>query len=202
MPLIIPAGFGQVLHQLRLAGDPEPMAVTYGVAIDAGGVTNAAALGDELHEAFYAAVKDQLPTTWTLYQTELKWRDVGVADLMVQIHVEPKAMVAAGAALPQNVAGLIHKLSASAGRRNRGRFYLPGLREGEVSDTGLVNSGSVTGINNALATWLAKFGALIGQVDAMVILHSTGISGAPTPTPVTQLLIDAKVATQRRRLRK
>ncbi len=202
MTLIIPEGFGHVTHQLRLAGDPEPMAVTYGVAIDAGGVTNAATLLDELHEAFHAAFTGSLPLSWTLYQTELKWNDDVVADLRIAIHVEPKAMSAAGAALPQNVAGLVHKLSSQAGRRNRGRFFLPGLREGEVSDTGQITTNSITGINAALATWLNKINTLMSQVDGMVILHSTGITGAGPPTLVTQLLIDPVVATQRRRLRK
>jgi hypothetical protein len=202
MPIIIPSGFGQVLHQLRLTGDPEPMAVTYGVAIDSGGVIDAPTLVDQLHDAFFEMAKINMPASWTLYQTELKWRGTPVGDLSVQIHVEPKTMEASGAALPQNVAGLIHKLTQQAGRRNRGRFYLPGLREGEVSDNGQVNSGTVTGTNALLATWLGKFGALIGQVDAMVVLHSTGISGAPPPSVVTQLLLDPVVATQRRRLRK
>lgn len=202
MPIIIPSGFGQVLHQLRLVGDPEPMAVTYGVALDAGGVTDPVSMADGLHEAFFAAFAGQLNGSYTLYSTEVKWRGSAVADLSVVVHVEPKTMTSTGAALPQNTAALIHKLSASAGRRNRGRFYLPGLREGEVNDTGLINSGSITGFNNALATWLNKFATLMPQVDAMVILHNLGISGAPPPTPVTQLLIDPVVATQRRRLRK
>ncbi len=202
MTLIIPDGFGHVTHQLRLAGDPEPMAVTYGVALDAGGVTNIATLLDELHEAFHAAVTGSLPASWTLYQTELKWNDDVLADLKVSIHVEPKAMTASGAALPQNVAALVHKLSTSAGRRNRGRFFLPGLREGEVSDTGMVSGNSITGINNDLAAWLNKLNTLMSQIDGMVILHSTGISGAPPPTVVAQLLVDPVVATQRRRLRK
>jgi hypothetical protein len=202
MPLIIPDGFGQVIHQLQLVGDPEPMAVTYGVQIDSGGVIDAPGMANSLHDAFWDALGAQLNGSYTLFSTEVKWRGAAAADLSVVVHVEPKLGTATGAALPQNVAGLVKKLTATSGRRNRGRFYLPGLREGEVSDTGQVNSGSVTGINGVLATWLGKFGTLMSQIDAMVILHNTGISGAPAPTAVTQLLLDPVVATQRRRLRK
>jgi hypothetical protein len=202
MTLIIPAGFGQVIHQLRLAGDPEPMAVTYGIAVTATGVSDPAGMANTLHDAFWDALGAQLNGAYTLFSTEVKWRDEPLADLSIVVNVEPKVGTATGAALPQNVAGLVQKRTQSSGRRNRGRFYLPGLREGEVSDTGQISSGSLVGINGVLASWLAKFGATLTNVEDMVILHNLGVSPAAGPTIVTQLLLDPVVATQRRRLRK
>ncbi len=202
MALIIPDGFGQVLHQIRLAGDNEPMAVTYGVAIDAGGLINPAAAANDIHDAFHAAISSQLGTSYTLYQTEIKWKEAAVADLRVVIHVEPKAFVGTLATLPQNTAALVQKRTAVAGRRNRGRFYLPGIGESVVDNIGQITPANVAAMNADLGLFLGKFGTTFAQLDAMVVLHNTGISGAPSPTPVTQLLVDPIVATQRRRLRR
>jgi len=202
MTLIIPDGFGQVIHQLRLVGDLEPMAVTYGIKVDGGGVTAPDTLADGLHEAFYTAWNVNMSNQYTLYQTEVKWKDVALADVSVVVHVEPKVMTSTASPCPQNVAFLIQKLSGMAGRRNRGRMYVPGVNEANVGPSGLLLGTEQSGLNTKLAAWCTTLSTSIGQCDGMAILHSTGLSGAPAPTMVNSLLCDALVATQRRRLRK
>jgi hypothetical protein len=202
MPIIIPAGFGQVIHQLRLDGDPEPMAVTYGVDIDTAGVTDPAVTADDLHERFFTALGSIAHSSYTLYSTELRWNSGAGVDLSVVLHVEPKVFTGTQAPLPQNCAGLIHKRSGSVGRRHRGRFYLPGFGEGDVTGVGGISSGTQGTVNTKLATWLTALQTLIPAIDGMVILHSTGITGAPPPTPVTSMILDPVIATQRRRLRR
>ncbi len=201
MPQLLPIGFGQVLHELRLTGDPEPMAVTYGVKLDAGGVPDPALTCDQLHEFFFTAFGTLIANDYTLFSTELKWNESLGVGVQLNLHVEPKVCTSASAALPQNTAALISKRSAQAGRRHRGRLYLPGLAEGSVDAKGVINANLAGDFAAKLGPWLTNLRTLVPAVDEMVILHSTGISGAPTPTVVTQLLLDPIVSTQRRRLR-
>jgi hypothetical protein len=158
---------------------------------------------DGLHDLFFTAFNDIVSSQYTLYQTEIRWNDGVTLDLRVALNVEPKPFIGNGPALPQNTAGLIKKLSAIAGRRNRGRFYLPGMNESDIDTIGGISSALQGAINTKLGTWLTNIETVtLGAFDGMFILHSTGISGAPPPTKVTQLVVDPKVATQRTRLRR
>jgi hypothetical protein len=100
-----------------------------------------------------------------------------------------------------NTAVLVQKRTALGGRRNRGRFYIPAPDiSGSVSVAGVLPSGE-------LGEWQARadeFELLInGGVDpapegTLALLHATG---SPAATPITNLTVASKVATQRRRLR-
>jgi hypothetical protein len=91
------------------------------------------------------------------------------------------------------VAYLIRKITDLGGRRNRGRWFLPGVVEGEVNSGGFLDSGIVV----ALETAADAFAATLGAADCTVyLLHSDG--GAPTE--VTSYQVAPQVATQRRRL--
>jgi hypothetical protein len=118
----------------------------------------------------------------------------------VAIHTQTNPFTGTAGALPQNSAFLIQKRSSLAGRRHRGRFYLPGVGEGGTSPTGVLSAPDVVGINQDLAAWLLAIQSS-SYASEMVILHSTGISGAPSPTAVVSLNVDEVISTQRRRLR-
>lgn len=105
----------------------------------------------------------------------------------------------AAAPLPPNCTWLIRKNSNLIGRTNRGRMYLPGLVEPNVTAAGTIDLGQVTDMNAGLADWLAAVQASVG---AFVILHDDGGAGAlADPAPVTSLICQEKIATQRGRLR-
>jgi hypothetical protein len=102
---------------------------------------------------------------------------------------------------PPNVTYLIKKTTSFAGRRYRGRMYIP-----FVSITGITQTGSLSGAE--LTILVARASALLtGLVGAtpntseLSILHAeSSLSALPAPTPVTALSAEAVVATQRRRL--
>lgn len=99
----------------------------------------------------------------------------------------------ANAQSPQ-VSYLVEKQTALGGRRNRGRFFLPGVSEVDADSSGQVLAATVTAINTDLTALLVDLAAR--DVD-MMVLHS---DGGP-PTQVTSLTLDPFTATQRRRLR-
>ncbi len=201
MPQILPAGFGEVIHSLLLATDPEPMAITYGVAFDGQAPLDAQQTVEDLHGAFAGSLLGIPHSSYSLQSTELRFKVAELGPIQVAITIQPIMGGGTAAPLPQNSALLFHKRSGAAGRRNRGRFYLPGVGEGAVDGAGRVGAPDVAAFNTLVTSFL---GAVVTaeSVANMVILHSDGISTAPDPTIVNFMNCDTVIATQRRRLRK
>lgn len=93
---------------------------------------------------------------------------------------------------------LVQKSTALGGRSGRGRWYWPGITEADV-----LNSGLVDAPYRAVAqTCFNDFQADLSTANVeLVVLHG---ADAPlsTPTPITGLTVDNRVATQRRRNRR
>jgi len=98
--------------------------------------------------------------------------------------------------LPKNCCVLITKRSASGGRKNKGRAYLPPTRftEADVDANGVLASLYVTSINDSLASFLTLMDTAGYEP---VIHHSDGSPG----TAITSMDCGSLIATQRRRLR-
>lgn len=96
------------------------------------------------------------------------------------------------------VSYLIHKTTAFGGRAGRGRVYMPGVMEGFVNESGVVATEALEATQEA---W-TDFGAKL-DVDLLppVLLHGES-SPITTPSPITAFVVDAQVATQRRRNRR
>jgi hypothetical protein len=90
--------------------------------------------------------------------------------------------------------GLIHKKTALAGRKNRGRMYIPDMEESQVNNNGLLNGSAVALLQDIADAWFGLTGAdaLIG---APQVLHED----ASAPTEITAMTVETTVATQRRR---
>lgn len=199
MALVIPEGFAHVIHSISLAGDPEPMAITYGIAVEGTPTPNdlAAACFE-----FADALKTQMPSQYTFSGTEVRWQDQAPPSPPV-IGVDTQTAVGTNAStvLPQNCSYLVHKRSTTGGRGGRGRFYLPGPLEGQTSPTGVLDVLVVSNFNTLLTAALAALVAT-PEVGQMVILHdSLGANAADNPVTVSALQCDPSIATQRRRLR-
>ena len=203
MPIVIPVNAGQVVHSLTLAGDPEPMAVTYGIDLHLEAVSQDVVTA--LHDMFGDFIATFVADDYVCTATEMQVREAPDEPLSVYLATGNRAGGASSDPLPQNCAYLIQKRSAQAGRRGRGRLYLPGVVEGAVAANGVITDAQRTTVNAGLVAWLARFGGA-GPTDAaadMVILHDSAIPNDPDlpPTLVTSLLCDPVIATQRRRLR-
>jgi hypothetical protein len=201
MPQIVPAGFAEVIHSMSLVNDPEPMAITYGVQFDGQAPVDAQDTVEDLHAAFASTLFGIPHSSYTLQQTELRFVVAELGPVQIAVTINPIQGTGSASPLPQNSAALFHKRSANAGRRNRGRFYLPGLGEGSVDPAGRISIGEINAFNSLAANFLAGVRAA-ASIAEMVILHSDGVSSAPAPTVVTFMNLDPVIATQRRRLRK
>lgn len=101
---------------------------------------------------------------------------------------------------PYSVATLVHKISGVPGRRNRGRWYLPGVNEDAVDAAGVISPA-------IYAPFQARMDAFQEALDDAnlkgVIFHNPPLGGGtPASTEILSFQVDARVATQRGRLRR
>ena len=98
-----------------------------------------------------------------------------------------------GGAAPMNVAALAKKVTGLSGKRNHGRIYFGCLPEAYTVGSNLEASG-VTQLQAGCDAFISD---LQSSDSPMVILHTS----LATPTPVSALTVETRLATQRGRLR-
>jgi hypothetical protein len=203
MPMVTPSGHASVIESLRLVGDAVDHAVTFGIKINEAAPPTTAELLEVLGSAFNTHVMATMPSQYTHVNTHLEWSVLAppAPQLIGDRPSDTAGTNPLGNLIPQNSAYLVRKNTALGGRRNRGRMYLPGVPESLVSDAGVLTPVRVTEVTNALEAWRAALVASVA-IEEMVILHATSLlSPTPAPTPVTSLVCQPLIATQRRRLR-
>lgn len=194
MTLVIPPGFAQAQLRWTLTGDAEVMISTFGVQW--------APLG-----ASPEAAADAIATHWsTVFPSAALANDYTFAGVKLivgqdggppSIAEAPRSIpgTSGAAPLPQNCAVLVKKSTARGGRSGRGRMYLPAgmLQESLVSSNGVLTPAFRSDMGFAMTSF--------GIAVPMVLLHDSDSPGDLAPDPVTQLTVDSRIATQRRRLR-
>jgi hypothetical protein len=204
MALIIPPGFAQASYVMSLDGDSEPIVVTCGHELDSASGANVDDIADDLFGAFATTVLPEVANVYTLeYVAAYVGQDA--ADSLVVISGVPAVQGGSAALpLPQNCALLVRKRTDLAGRRGRGRLYLPGLPENQVDGAGNVADAHRAGMQALFDDWYDALTVAVGaRYYPPVVLHrSEGAGIEPAPTPITTFVVEGKIATQRRRLRK
>jgi hypothetical protein len=158
----------------------------------------------------------------SLYGTHLKATitpDVTLAGVRVKqgpMETGPFALVSAnvpgtdtGASDAPPVALLVRKNTAAGGKSGSGRMYVPGLGSTRVTVGGDVQTSDITTRQTA---WTAFLAALTAAQIPMFVAHTFGTYvnskgetvtvPAVSPTPVTNLAVQSRAATQRRRQRR
>lgn len=104
--------------------------------------------------------------------------------------------------MPPNVAFLVRKRSNRGGKRGRGRFFMPPawLAEANIDHLGNIDANIST-----IQSYVDEiYDGLNDQGLEPVLLHAPSLvtpGPVPDPTPITALIVQPKVATQRKRLR-
>ena len=203
---VIPAGFGHVVHRWSLAGKSTPVSVGHGFELAADVVVaNPAALASTFMTlmgntdrpgASASMLLDNVYLGCTVnvrYLTELLTGEA--------ISNNYGTYSITGGQVTEALTGLISERTALAGRKHRGRMYVPLTKEiaAQVGPTGLLNSLAVTRLST---DWGNYFADCDDAELPFHILH-TSVNGAsvPAPTPVVSIQLRSKVAVQRRRLR-
>ena len=205
MALVIPTGFGQASQSFINTGDPDPWYITWGVDLrEVGGDFQSTA--NDLAQVFAAFWAGRFSTQTRISELTLRVGQDGGPSLVYTANLDVPGTSTA-AKLPQNCSLLIHKMTERAGRPGRGRLFVPNvLRESDVNDVGVLDSGLWSELTNTAQGWslaMAGFGdEALDPPAQMVLLHNTGAPGGTVPDTVTKLTVDPRISTQRRRLRK
>jgi hypothetical protein len=195
MALIIPPGYAQVTHSWSITMDPEPMSCVLGLDLSGTGdlSTLAAALASDFQNANAAGGRY---APWSYRGVVLR---VGQDGGPPGIYEAPLSVLgtANGPTPPNNCAMLVRKVTGAGGRANRGRLFLPcfNVDEASVDAGGNVTSAALTAYQAFITDWLDT------SVYNYVILHDS-TSPEITPTPILNHVVQPKIATQRRRMRK
>lgn len=181
---IIPVGFGLLQFRMNFTvGSPGPKYVGQGVAV------NEEVNLVDVSEAFHGLLDGRLYTSL-----------LGTCSIVLTTHTTAAELdyipeIKSGNTEPPQVSLLVRKVTGARGRRNRGRQYWPML----LGDESTAGTGEIlpTARDGFQTGFDAFFDALTELGIPPVILHNDG----STPTAMTNYLVEAKIATQRRRLR-
>lgn len=122
-----------------------------------------------------------------------------------EVHLIPESITGSlsTASSPPNCAMLITKKTASGGRKNRGRIFMPPamLNDIDVDQAGNITGSTVAGHQ---VLWNTFFGSLNDSLLFPTLFHQfdpdLGETGE-APTRITAFIVQTRIATQRRRLR-
>lgn len=187
--MVIPVGFCQVNLIYAGTAAPQGAQVTFGLENGAGGPEETAIL---VKDEWVTNLKGNVSGNLTLIGVLVKEGPNESGNF----HLLPtnEAGAIGGDCDPPNTAILVTKNTALGGRKGRGRMYLPGVFSANTSNSGIVDAALVTNIQN---DWNDFRNALEAAGQDMVLLHGD----TTAPTIITSLSVQARLATQRRRLR-
>lgn len=202
MAVIIPPGFAQAVVPFQHALLARTAFVVFGVDVSGlGGDYEAGA--DAVTRSITIPWQDELDSEVVVGPTTLRVGQDGGDPLSVSGSFSDNGSEAASM-LPPNVALLVKKNTSLGGRRGRGRLYMPWvLQEAGANDIGTIDGASLAARQANATAMLASLTSepVTGIETPMVLLHdSSGAGVEPPPTVVTSLLVDSRVATQRRRM--
>lgn len=189
----IPTGFAQVNLQWTGTGTPTGAEVVFGVNQDFG--MGPADVCTAVEAAIEASDIDEVwsaNATLSNIHVKLGPNTTGpAADLGVSfVGLNGGNTGYAGASL------LVHKITATGGRKGRGRMFIPAIPEGDIAIGGNIE---VAPLATAVTQFDAFLAALTTELVPMVLLHN---DPGDAPDDVTALLVDSKAATQRNRQRR
>lgn len=189
---VIPVGFSQVNYQFTGDAAPTGAEVTFGID----NIANLTATQVEgfAYDAWNARLKGRTSSKLTLANVRVKNGPTDTGPFVVVGHGTVGTSVSGEA--PPQVAFLINKTTALGGRKNRGRWFYPGVAEADVTPSGTVDPATITAWNTALGLFLSD---LAGDGIPMVILHNDALD---PPTDVTTMTLGGTVATWKPRLRR
>lgn len=192
----IPAGHALLKFRIRLGGDPEMMICTLGVETTAASAADRVAVANSAMDSWGDNILPLQSNFYALNGVDAVFGSAS-GDIPVSSTDAERFGGNADGAIPQNTAILVKKVTGLGGRRNRGRMYIPGLTQEDVDNAGMLASARLAAWGTAVNNFL--LGIESGSfMDRAVVFHS---SGDLTPAIVEDLVVDARVATQRRRLR-
>lgn len=188
----IPVGYSQVNLIYNATNWRENPEVVFGLQNipDDDPVDIANALTDPWIDNLTPVTSEQL----SLYKIRVKNGPIDTGPFIEVSVGEPGTI--ASQALPNQACVLMRKNTALGGKKHRGRSFWPGGCENQTDGAGLLTDAALLAWQGAVEDFYIAVSAAGYQP---VLLHTLGTD---TPTPITTVIVQQLLATQRRRLRK
>lgn len=195
MSVIIPPGFAQVSIEHWLTAYNRPAVTTWGIELS-GGATDPDVVAQQQWSIYAANMGPQIDSTVTIRDCRVAIGQDG-GDPILGFSTGTTAGGRSAESTPPALALMITKRTNSGGRRGRGRIYIPwALADTAVAENGAIAGAALTAWGNAASAWLST---LATANRDMVVLHGSGLTVPPAPTPVVSLVVNPTIRTQRRR---
>lgn len=200
----VPVPYVDMALAIRDPNSPAPMIITWGIRTAEAGQYQQE-VHDQIYDRLATEMKPQLSDA--LHFESLTARVATGGDPLVFFKESSVAGTNTNQSTPLNCAMLIKKTTGRAGRKNRGRMYWPFAVEGAVDLRGQISQSAVNDFITKLNAFYELFqgGATdLEMLDGVYLFHSEpeGSTEHDDPTEVTSFVLDTKIATQRRRLRR
>jgi hypothetical protein len=156
---------------------------------------------DKFNAIWSTQIMPLLTTSTLLKEVRVLQRDDGETQSASSFASLPHAGSDSSGPMPANLAVLVQKRSILAGRKHRGRMYIPGIPSSIVTASADPNALEAASLTEFQGRFDALFADCVdsspGPAHPLVILHTPDAD----PTVVAALSVQGRFATQRGRLR-
>lgn len=195
MTVVIPPGYAQFSVEFWLADYLRPAVNVWGVDCR-DNISDPDVMAKEFIDTLGPIFAPGIDSNVIMRNTRMVLGQDGV-DPVIGFSTVSYAGTAVRESVAPALACLINLNTGLGGRRNRGRKYIPwALNDSAVSERGAVEPSSVSAWSSRAAAFRT---ALLAEDWVPVILHGTGSSSVPDPTPITSMVCSPVVSTQRQR---
>lgn len=193
-----PAGFALVTHYMVQEGDSEPMLTTIGCSS-----TGLPGGASDIANTFVTSWEDNLAGLFSV-DSALDHVEVAAGPSSAPIRADstngPVAGTASSGIVLPNTSVLVRKQTGLGGRKGRGRMYWPCFGQVQnMTGNGLLVGGFMGTIQGAFDDWAAQIvdSTGPGAVGELYLFHAE----EEAPTQIEAMIVQQRLATQRRRLR-
>lgn len=158
-------------------------------------LTDLEAIADLAHAWWTEEFKQSQPAAIILQQVQVRKYDPDDPLAFDKFVSPPEPGLLSGTTAPANATSTFSWRTGLAGKKYRGRIYVPGLREGDIGEDDRIASPLAALFAAAISGFLDKFG-LVGSTYKAVVFHRL----TATATRIITAVIENIVDSQRRRL--
>lgn len=195
MTVQIPPGYAMASIEYWLQGYTRPAVTTWGLDVSAN-MYDPDTMARGFHDIYAGAMQPRTDSNVTLRNARIVIGQDG-PDPVIGISNQFTAGTSSRESTPPALALMVNTPTGLGGRRNRGRKYIPwAVGEGSVDERGVVENSAV----NTSQLALDQFKDDLEDNDwYLVVLHGAGSSPIPPPTPISRLLVNPIIRTQKQR---
>lgn len=195
MAVIIPPGYAQIVVPHLLTGYTREALCIWGVEFNTA-PGDYVGWADEFLGIYIGSIGAQIDSQVTIGPVRLIVGQDG-GDPLTYVGEATAVGGAARDSITPALAAMFSKNTTTGGRRGRGRSFVPwSVSDTNVTENGTLQPAARTALQAAANSFLDGVATLLATP---VVLHGTGISAPPEPSPIGSLTVNGIIRTQKQR---